>query len=162
MKYVIGTDHAGLTMKNFVRELLEKMGHEVEDLGPFSTDRVDYPDYAKKVADKILELSGNIDENLDWQKTGIYGILICGTGIGMSVTANKIIGIRATLCHDSYTAEMSRAHNNANILCFGARTTGEGTVESIISAWNSTKFEGGRHLQRVKKINLIEKLEKKL
>lgn len=162
MKYIIGTDHAGLIMKNFVKDLLEKMGNDVEDLGPFDSQRVDYPDFAVKVSKRVLELSGNINENLDWQETGVYGILICGTGIGMSITANKINGIRATLCHDAYTAEMGRAHNNGNILCFGARTTGEGTVESIISAWNSTKFEGGRHLQRVIKINSIESSSEKL
>jgi ribose 5-phosphate isomerase B len=157
LKYLIATDHAGIETKDFTKELLESMGHEVEDLGPFSTDRVDYPDFAEKLSKRVVELAGEVDSNLDWKETGVFGILICGTGIGMSITANKISGIRASLCHDSYTSEMARLHNNSNVLCFGARTTGKGTIESIVKSWDETSFEGGRHLNRVLKIEALDK-----
>jgi ribose 5-phosphate isomerase B len=123
-------------------EYLEKKGIEVEDLGTYSTDSVDYPDFAHKVAEAVS------------QNPGTKGILICGTGIGMSLAANKHKGIRAALCHDAYTAEMARRHNDANILCFGARVVGKGEIESILEAWLNTEFEGGRHERRVKKIDL--------
>ncbi len=157
MKYIIATDHAGVDVKNFTKELLQKMGHEVEDLGPFSTDRVDYPDYAETLSKRVVEVAGDVSEESDWRESGVFGILICGTGIGMSITANKVNGVRAGLCHDAYTSAMARAHNNANVLCFGARTSGEGTIESMIEAWDKTAFEGGRHLQRVKKINQLDR-----
>lgn len=140
MKYYIATDHAGVVIKDDVKKIVENLGHEIIDLGPFSTDRVDYPDYAHKLATSVLEDAGS------------FGILICGTGIGMSLAANKHHGIRAALCHDAYTAEMARAHNDANVLCFGERVVGIGVIESILKAWNSTEFEGGRHANRVAKI----------
>ncbi len=118
---------------------------EVEDLGPYSDSRVDYPDYAKKCAEAVKADSGS------------FGILICGTGIGISMSANKVKGVRAALSHDAYTASMSRAHNDANILCFGERVVGMGVVYSMIDAFISTPFEGGRHKKRVEKISLIEK-----
>ena len=142
MKYFIGTDHAGFEVKDFVIEYLQKKGIEVEDLGTYSTKSVDYPDYAHKVAKAVSE------------NPGTMGILICGSGIGMSLAANKHKGIRAALCHDYYTAEMSRRHNNANILCFGARIVGKGEIESILEAWLSHEFEGGRHQKRVEKIDI--------
>jgi ribose 5-phosphate isomerase B len=157
LKYVIATDHAGIETKNFTKELLLSLGHEVIDLGPDSTDRVDYPDFAEKLSRKVLEEAGEFNLKADWRETGVFGILICGTGIGMSITANKIRGIRASLCHDAYTSEMGRAHNNSNILCFGARTTGFGTIESIVKIWDKTDFEGGRHLNRVLKIEAVNK-----
>ncbi len=157
MKYFIATDHAGVEIKNYTKELLEKMGHEVEDLGPFNTERVDYPDFAEKLAREVAKFSEKISEEEDWKNSGVFGVLICGTGIGMSITANKIPNIRAGLCHDAYTAEMARAHNNANVLCFGARVVGKGTIESIVKAWDSTKFEGGRHLNRVQKIGKLDR-----
>ena len=141
MKYFIGTDHAGFEVKPFVIEYLTKKGIEVEDLGTYSSESVDYPDFAHKVAQAVLDNSGTM------------GILICGTGIGMSLAANKHKGIRAALCHDYYTAEMARRHNNANILCFGARIVGKGEIESILEAWLSHEFEGGRHQRRVEKID---------
>jgi len=141
MKYFIGTDHAGFEVKPFVIEYLEKKGIEVEDLGCFSKESVDYPDFAHKVAKAVLENPGS------------KGILICGSGIGMSLAANKHNGIRAALCHDYYTAKMSRLHNDANILCFGARIVGLGEIESILEAWLITEFEGGRHQRRVEKID---------
>ena len=142
MKYFIGTDHAGYEIKPFVIEYLQKKGIEVEDLGTYSTESVDYPDFAHKVAEAV---SAN---------PGTMGVLICGSGIGMSLAANKHKGIRAALCHDHYTAAMARRHNNANILCFGARIVGLGVVESILDAWLENEFEGGRHQRRVEKIDI--------
>ena len=141
MRFYIATDHAGYNVKDFVKEYLESKSHEVIDLGPYSNDRVDYPDFAKKCAQKVVEDNGS------------FGILICGTGIGISVSANKVCGIRAALCHDSYTAAMSRAHNDANILCFGERVVGKGVIESMLDSFCDTPFEGGRHADRVKKID---------
>jgi len=144
MKFYIGSDHAGFAVKGLVVEMLKKRGYEVIDLGPENADRVDYPDYAEKVARAVVE-----DE-------GSYGILICGTGIGMSIAANKIDGIRAAHCHDYYSAQMARAHNNANILCFGERVSGPGVIESMIDAFTTTEFEGGRHSGRVEKIMKLQ------
>ncbi len=143
MKYFIGADHAGIKIKSFVKELFEKKGHEVIDLGPFNEDRVDYPDFAQKVCESVLE------------NEGTKGILICGTGLGMSMSANKFDGIRAALCHNEYSAAMAREHNDANVLCLGERVSGQGTVEYIIDAWDSHKFQGGRHTGRVEKINKL-------
>lgn len=144
MIFFIATDHAGVRYKDFVKEILKNKGASVEDLGPFSTDRVDYPDYAHKCANAVKENPGS------------FGILICGTGIGMSIAANKVKGVRAALCHDAYTAQMARAHNEAQILCFGERVLGLGVVESIIDAFINTQPEGGRHSNRVEKIMQIE------
>ena len=141
MKYFIAADHAGINIKAFVKELFEKRGHEVVDLGPFSKDRVDYPDFAAKVCKEVLANEGS------------KGILICGTGLGMSMAANKFDGIRAALCHNEYAARMAREHNDANVLCMGERVSGEGMIESIVDAWNNASFEGGRHEGRVEKIN---------
>ena len=140
MKFYIGTDHAGIELKDYTVELLKEKGHEVIDLGPFSKDRVDYPDYAHNVARAVLE-------NHDTQ-----GILICGSGIGMSIAANRHPGIRAALCHDAYTATVARGHNDANVLCFGERIVGKGVAESILDAWIAGSFDGGRHTGRVEKI----------
>ncbi len=144
MRVYIGSDHAGFAVKDFVKELLEKRGYEVEDLGTYSSERVDYPDYAQKVAEAVAKDSDS------------FGVLICGTGIGMSIAANKIKGIRAAEVHDYYTAQMARAHNDANVLCFGERVVGKGVIESIIEAWCTTSFEGGRHAERVAKIMALE------
>ncbi len=140
MKFYIATDHAGFALKSFVIDHLTNKGHEVIDLGPDSDARVDYPDFAQKCANAVISDNGS------------FGILICGTGIGISVSANKVKGIRAALCHDAYTASMSRAHNDANILCFGERVVGKGVIESMLDAFCSTSFEGGRHEGRVNKI----------
>jgi len=146
MKYYIGADHAGIEIKAYVKELFEKLGHEVEDLGPYCTDRVDYPDFASKVCQAVLKDDGS------------KGILICGTGLGMSMAANKFDGIRAALCHNEYSAVMAREHNDANILCLGERVSGQGMVEAIVKAWDSNKFAGGRHAGRVDKINALAKM----
>ncbi len=143
MTFYIGTDHAGVELKDWTVELLKSKGFEVVDFGPYTKDRVDYPDYAHKVARAVIENSGT------------QGILICGSGIGMSMTANKHHGIRAALCHDAYTAMVARKHNDANILCFGERIVGKGVAESIIDAWLANSFEGGRHIQRVEKIEAV-------
>jgi ribose 5-phosphate isomerase B len=142
MKFFVATDHAGIDLKNYTVELLKEKGHEVIDLGPFTTDRVDYPDYAHKLCEEVL----------DDQRTN--GILICGSGIGMSMTANRHEGIRAALCHDAYTATVARGHNDANVLCFGERVVGRGVCESILDAWIAGSFDGGRHINRVTKIEL--------
>ncbi len=144
MKFYIGTDHAGIDLKNYTVEYLKAKGHDVVDLGSFTKDRVDYPDYAVKVSTSVL------------QDNGSQGILICGSGIGMSMAANRHKGIRAALCHDAYTAQVARGHNDANILCFGERVIGKGVVESIIDAWLAADFETGRHCGRVDKIEAIE------
>lgn len=143
MKFYIGTDHAGLDLKDYTVELLKEKGHEIIDLGPFTKDRVDYPDYAVKVSHAVLEDSD------------AQGILICGSGIGMSMAANRHTGIRAALCHDAYTATVARGHNDANILCFGERIIGQGVAESILDAWIAGSFDGGRHVGRVEKIEAI-------
>ncbi len=142
MKFFIATDHAGVAIKPNIIEMLKKRGHEIVDLGPTDASRVDYPDYAHKLCLEVLA-----DNNA-------FGILICGSGIGMSLAANKHKGIRAALCHDAYTSSMARAHNDANVLCFGERIVGLGVAESIIDAWCDGSFEGGRHADRVKKIEL--------
>ncbi len=139
-KFYIATDHAGYAVKAYVKEIVTSLGHEIIDLGPDSADRVDYPDFAKKCANAVIA-----DE-------GSFGILICGTGIGISISANKVPGIRAALCHDHYTAMLTRQHNDANILCFGERVVGKGVIEDMIEVFANTEFEGGRHAGRVGKI----------
>ena len=143
MKFYIATDHAGIDLKDYTVELLKEKGHEVVDLGPFSKDRVDYPDYAVKVSESVLADSDS------------QGILICGSGIGMSMAANRHTGIRDALCHDAYTATVARGHNDANILCFGERIVGKGVAESILDAWMAGSFDGGRHNGRVAKSEAI-------
>ena len=142
MKFYIATDHAGYALKEFTKDYVRTLGHEIIDLGPTSADRVDYPDFAKKCATAVVEDKGS------------FGILICGTGIGISIAANKVAGIRAGLCHDAFTAMATRAHNDANILCFGARIVGLGVIESILDGWLNSEFEGGRHTKRVEKIDI--------
>ncbi|KIM10665.1 MAG: ribose 5-phosphate isomerase [Sulfuricurvum sp. PC08-66] len=144
MRYYIGTDHAGLELKNYTKSALEVRGFEVIDLSPATTERVDYPDFAGRVAQALQK-----------DPTAL-GVLICGTGIGMSIAANKYNGIRAALTHDAYTAKMAREHNDANILCFGERVVGKGVVDTILDAWCASDFEGGRHTTRVDKINAIK------
>jgi len=139
-KFYIATDHAGYALKAYVKEFVLSLGHTIVDLGPDSADRVDYPDFAKKCAHAVIEEEGS------------FGILICGTGIGISISANKVEGIRAALCHDSYTAKLTRQHNDANILCFGERVVGKGVIEDMIEIFANTEFEGGRHASRVAKI----------
>ena len=134
---VIGCDHAAYEMKEKLKAYLLRNGHSVEDVGAYSAESVDYPDYGKKVAALVSE--------------GRYarGILLCGTGLGMSMVANRFPGVRAALCHDLFGATMSRRHNDANILVLGGRVTGETLAEEIVKVWLSTSFEDGRHQKRL-------------
>lgn len=140
----IASDHAGVALKTDVCRLLQSLDIEVEDLGPQDTSSVDYPDYAHLLARAVSD--GRIER----------GILVCGTGIGMSMAANRHPGVRAALCHDAYTAEMARRHNDANILCIGARAIGGGVAEQIVQIFAKTPFEGDRHQRRVSKIEREE------
>lgn len=144
MKIAIGSDHGGFQLKETVKAYLNEKGYDIEDLGCFSGESVDYPDFALKVAEKVA--SGEFEK----------GILMCGTGIGISISANKVKGIRAALCHDHLTASLAARHNNANILCMGGRTTGPETAKDIVDAWLNTPFEGGRHSRRLAKITDME------
>lgn len=138
----IASDHAGVELKRALCEVILASGREVRDLGPADTTSVDYPDFAHRVADAVL--SGEV----------AMGVLICGTGIGMSLSANRHPGVRAALCHDAFTAEMARRHNNANVLCVGARVTGLGVAEQIVRIFLDTPFAGGRHQRRVERIEI--------
>ena len=140
----IGSDHAGYRIKAEIVDHLEKQGYQVKDYGTCGTESVDYPDYGLSVAEAVAK--GECER----------GIIICGTGIGISISANKIPGIRAALCTDSYMAKMSRQHNDANILALGERVIGPGLVQDIIDTWLTTSFLGGRHNTRVDKITGIE------
>ena len=144
MKIAIGNDHAAPEMKFAVARFLESLGHEVVNFGTDTTESVDYPVIAKKVADAVA--SKDCDK----------GILICGTGIGMSIAANKVKGIRAACCSDPLCVRLTRQHNDANILCFGARIVGQTMAEEMVSEFVNTEFEGGRHNNRVSLISEIE------
>lgn len=144
MRIAIGSDHRGFEAKRRIVTILQQLGHEVQDLGPASSDSVDYPDFAFQVAQAVG------DRRVD------RGILICGTGIGMCIAANKVPGVRAAPCHDSITAEMSRRHNDANVLCLSADLLGEELIERMVRIWLETEFEGGRHARRVDKIGRYE------
>ncbi|MGD0281400.1 MAG: ribose 5-phosphate isomerase B [Dissulfurispiraceae bacterium] len=144
MLIAIGSDHAGLEMKNEVAAVLKAMGHEYQDFGTDSPQSVDYPDFGEKVSDAVSR--GKADR----------GILICGTGIGMSIVANKFSNIRAALCNELFSAMMSRRHNDANVLVLGGRIIGKDLAKEIVKTWMTTPFEGGRHENRLKKIQLIE------
>jgi len=145
MRIALGSDHRGHAVRPRVLELLQRLGHEVEDFGAFTPDAVDYPDIAAHVAGKVSR--GEVDR----------GILICGTGLGMCIAANKFHGVRAAPCHDDLTAEMSRRHNDTNILCLSADLLGERLIDRMIELWLSTPFEGGRHARRVEKISELER-----
>ncbi len=144
MKIAIGADHGGYELKELVKSELLAAGHDVTDAGCFSTDSVDYPEYARAVCSMVLE--GEAER----------GILICGTGIGMSMAANRHAGIRAALCHEIFTAEMSRHHNDANVLCMGGRVIGPSLALEMVKVWLETPFDGGRHSRR---IELFDKRE---
>jgi ribose 5-phosphate isomerase B len=137
---VVASDHAGVDLKAHVLRVLAERGLEHRDLGPTESRSVDYPDFAHTLAEEIL--TGRAER----------GVLICGTGIGMSMAANRHRGVRAALCHDAYTAEMARRHNDANVLCVGARVLGLGVVEQLLGIFLDTPFEGDRHQRRTAKI----------
>ncbi len=149
MRVALGNDHRGYPIRGKVLEVLERLGHDIVDVGTFSSEPVDYPDIAERVGRMIS--NGEADR----------AILICGTGLGMCISANKVAGVRAAPCHDDLTAEMSRRHNDANVLCLSADTLGERLIDRMIEIWLSTPFEGGRHARRVGKISLIEEEAKK-
>ncbi|MBK3495639.1 ribose 5-phosphate isomerase B [Viridibacillus sp. YIM B01967] len=144
MKIAISSDHGGNNLRKEIMALLEELGINYDDFGPQSSDSVDYPDYALPVAEGVA--SGKYDR----------GILICGTGIGMSIAANKVKGIRCALVHDVFSAKATRCHNNSNMLAMGERVIGPGLAREIVQTWLSTDFEGGRHVRRVEKIAEIE------
>jgi len=144
LKIALGSDHAGLSLKREVAAHIIRLGHEVQDRGCFSEDSVDYPDFAALVCGDVVSSQAEL------------GILVCGSGIGMSIAANKKVGIRAALCHDTFTAKMSRKHNDANILCLGQRVVGVGLALEIVTAWLESNFEGGRHVLRLQKIEGTE------
>lgn len=147
MKIAIGNDHVAVAMKRHIVKYLEEQGHEPVNFGTDSTERCDYPVYGKKVADAVA--SGACER----------GILICGTGIGISLAANKVKGIRAAVCSEAYSARLTRQHNDANIIAFGARVVGEATAEMIVDEFINTEYEGGRHQQRIDMITAIEQGE---
>lgn len=143
MKVVLGCDHGGFNYKNIVKEYLKSLDIEVLDVGTFSSESCDYPEIAKKVVERVT--------------SGVFerGILICGTGIGMSIAANKYKGIRAALCSDTYSARLTREHNNSNVLCLGERVIGEGLLLDIVKVWLDTPFSNEeRHIRRINKIEL--------
>ena len=148
MKVAIGCDHAGVSMKNGIVPVLDELSIEWEDFGTKDEESVDYPDFGEKVSEAVSK--GEVDR----------GILICGTGIGMSIVANKIPGIRAALCQEDYSAKMSRLHNDANVLVLPGRMIDKEKAVGIVKTWFTTDFEGGRHQRRLDKIKKIEMKQK--
>lgn len=145
MRIAIGADHAGYHLKQDIAEYVRYLGYDLQDVGTNSTEPVDYPDVALKVAEAVAQ--GKCDR----------GILLCGTGVGVSITANKVKHIRAAVCHDTFTAHESRLHNDANVLCMGGRVLGSGLARDIVKVWLETPFsEGERHLRRVSKMNALD------
>jgi len=144
MRIAVGSDHGGLRLKNEIIEYLQKNNYQLKDFGTHTEESCDYPDIARPLAEAVA--AGEFDK----------GILICGTGIGIGIAANKIKGIRAALCHDCFSAKASREHNDANILTMGERVIGTGVALQIVEIWLSTDFEGGRHKNRIAKISEIE------
>jgi ribose 5-phosphate isomerase B len=144
MKIVVAADHVGFALKEKVREYLKSQGLEVEDCGPSNAESVDYPDFAEKVAGQVAA------------KQADYGVLVCGTGIGMMLAANKVPGIRAVAANDTISARMAREHNNANVLTMGGRMIDAATMRQIVDTWLSTPFAGGRHELRLEKIDTID------
>ena len=143
MDVVIGSDHAGVQLKKEILEFLVSAGHNAIDCGTYNQDSVDYPDIAEKVALQVLQKK-------------IMGILLCGTGIGISIAANKIPGIRAALCNEPFAARLAREHNDANILAIGSRITGSGLAEEIVKTFLKSSFQAGRHQRRIEKITALE------
>ncbi len=150
MRLAIGCDHGGFELKEEILKFIKTIANvEVSDFGPAGKESVDYPDYGKRVSEAVS--TGSMDR----------GILICGTGIGMSIVANRYPNVRAALCHDHFTARMSRMHNDANVLVMGERVIGKGVAVEIVKTWLDTEFEGGRHQKRLDKIRVIEQTIKR-
>lgn len=146
MKIAMGSDHGGIHLKNHIKAYLEGKGYEVIDHGTYTEDSCDYPDFAKKVCEDITSGASGAEK----------GILVCGTGIGISMAANKCKGIRAALVADVFSAKMAAEHNNANVICMGERTTGVGLAEMMVETFLTTPFAGGRHQRRIDKIMALE------
>ena len=144
MRIALGCDHNGLELKRLTMGLLQELGHECQDMGCYDTNSVDYPDVAREVAEAVAE------SRFD------HGVLICGTGIGMSISANKVHGIRAALCNDVFSARRARQHNDANVLCLGSDVLGKGPALEVVTAYVEARFEGERHARRVEKIAAME------
>lgn len=144
MKIILGADHGGYELKNNVAEWLKTQGHQIKDVGTFSPESVDYPDYAKIVGEEVVK--GNFDK----------GILVCGSGVGISIAANKVKGVRAVLCHDVVMARLSREHNDTNIIAMGGRFIAKDLAYEILNVWLNTEFSGGRHARRIEKISSLE------
>ena len=144
-RIVLGSDHAGLALRAEAVRVAREAGFDVEDLGPFAAESVDYPDYAARVAAAVTSGSARL------------GILVCGTGIGMSIAANKVKGVRAAHCATEFEARMARAHNDANVLCLGERVVGLGLGGAVVAAFLAQAFEGGRHQRRVDKISALDR-----
>jgi ribose 5-phosphate isomerase B len=144
MKIALGSDHRGFQLKTRLHDMLRQRGHDVVDVGTHNGQTADYPDFAEQVCCKVLQ--GEVER----------GILICGTGIGVSIAANKFPGIRAAACHDRQTAEICRRHNDVNVLCLSGDTLGLQKTEGIVDTWLNTRFDGGRHQRRIEKIDTIE------
>ncbi len=145
MRVVIGSDHAGFHLKEALKKALGAWGHEVDDVGTHTLDSVDYPDFAVAVSRKVV--AGG---------AGTLGVILCGSGIGVSIAANKVKGIRAARCDEPYSAQMARRHNDANVLCMGERVVGPGVAEMTLKLFLDTPFEGGRHAARVAKIDALD------
>jgi ribose 5-phosphate isomerase B len=144
MRLAIGSDHAGYEAKEHLKRSLAARGHAVDDVGTNGTPSVDYPDFAGQVARRVAANEADL------------GVLVCGTGIGMSIAANKVRGVRAAVCTEAYSARLAREHNDANVLCMGARVTGLGLMDDVLDAFLGAAFEGGRHVGRVDKIGRLE------
>jgi RpiB/LacA/LacB family sugar-phosphate isomerase len=144
MKIATGSDHAGLPAKRVVNDALRELGHQVDDLGTHTEESCDYPDFAAAVARRVA--SGGAER----------GVLCCGTGLGMSMTANRVPGVRAAVCHNVYTAEMARQHNDANVLCLGSRVLHPADIKAIVRAFLQERFKGGRHADRIAKIHKLD------
>lgn len=144
MRVAIGADHRGFNLKGKLLGLVERLGHEMVDVGAFGPESVDYPDVALRAAQRVA--GGQSDR----------AILICGTGVGMCIAANKVVGVRAATCPDELTAELCRRHNDVNVLCLSADVPGESIVGRVVEVWLATEFEGGRHARRVQKITQFE------
>ncbi|BDR55921.1 ribose 5-phosphate isomerase B [Xylocopilactobacillus apis] len=149
-KIAFGSDHVGFELKPTIIDYVKELGYEIEDLGAYSDKRTDYPIYGKKVGEAVS--SGNAD----------LGIVICGTGVGISLAANKVPGIRAACVSEPYSAELSRRHNNSNILAFGSRVVGSELAKMIVKSWLNAKYEGGRHQRRIDELNAEDRKDSKL
>jgi ribose 5-phosphate isomerase B len=147
MKWYAGSDHAGFPLKQHLVEYLRGLGDTVEDLGTYDTSSVDYPTYGAAVGRRVAADAEAV------------GLVVCGTGIGISIAANKIPGVRCGVVHDAYTAQMARVHNNANVIALGARVSGPGVAESAVSAFRAASFEGGRHGRRIEQIAALDRRE---